>query len=588
MLHLGRTVRLVWRIAPGWTAANIALAVIQGLLPLATLYVTKLILDSVQKGIDAADKPAAFRDVAFLIVVAGLVGLVAALARSVSTLVGEAQGQVVTDHISDIIHAKSIEVDLEYYENSRYYDVLHRAQQEAPYRPTKIVNDLVSIGQSLISLAAVLVLLFALSWAVGLIILAAALPGAYFRMRYSSKLYEWERRRTGADRRSWYLHWLLTDGSRAKEIRLFELGHTFRRWFSELRRDLRRERLAIVTKRSAADFASGAAAVAAIFGTFAYIARRTIQGTLTIGAMTMYYLAFQVGLSALQQVLGGLAGLYEDNLFLTYFHEFETLERSIDDPPDPQPVPRPMQTGIAFEEVSFSYPDTERTAIDRVSLVVRPGEVAALVGPNGSGKTTLIKHLNALLFPAAGTVCVDGMMTTDASSVREIRRRVGMVFQNPESQIVGMTVEEDVAFGPENLALPSAEIRRRVDACLAMVGMKGFEKRAPHTLSGGEKRLLSIAGVVAMNPSYIAFDEPTAYLDPAGKQRVLEIIRRLNREGMAIIHIAHDMRDVAEADRVVVMDRGRLLLTGTPAEVFGQAERLTAIGLDGLPGEGGR
>ena len=243
---------------------------------------------------------------------------------------------------------------------------------------------------------------------------------------------------------------------------------------------------------------------------------------------------------------------------------------------------------IRVENLIYRYDAGAPDCLQGINLEIPEGIHTALVGPNGSGKTTLIKHLNALLFPAAGTVCVDGMMTTDTSFVREIRRRVGMVFQNPESQIVGMTVEEDVAFGPENLALPSAEIRRRVDACLAMVGMKGFEKRAPHTLSGGEKRLLSIAGVVAMNPSYIAFDEPTAYLDPAGKQRVLEIIRRLNREGMAIIHIAHDMRDVAEADRVVVMDRGRVLLTGTPAEVFGQAERLTAIGLDGLPGEGGR
>jgi biotin transport system ATP-binding protein len=175
-------------------------------------------------------------------------------------------------------------------------------------------------------------------------------------------------------------------------------------------------------------------------------------------------------------------------------------------------------------------------------------------------------------------------LTTDAASVREIRRRVGMVFQNPDSQIVGMTVEEDVAFGPGNLALPSAEIRRLVDESLAMVGMTGFEKRAPHTLSGGEKRLLSIAGVLAMNPRFIAFDEPTAYLDPAGKQRVLEIIRQLNRTGMAIIHIAHDMRDVAEADRVVVMNRGQVFRIGTAAEIFEKADLLMAVGLDGLPG----
>ena len=242
---------------------------------------------------------------------------------------------------------------------------------------------------------------------------------------------------------------------------------------------------------------------------------------------------------------------------------------------------------IPVEKLIYRYNAGEPDCLRGVSLDIPEGVHTALIGPNGSGKTTLIKHLNALLFPTAGTVCVDGMMTTDAASVREIRRRVGMVFQNPESQIIGMTVEEDVAFGPGNLAFPSAEIRRRVDESLAMVGMTGFEKRAPHTLSGGEKRLLSIAGVVAMNPSYIAFDEPTAYLDPAGKQRVLEIVRKLNRGGMAIIHIAHDMRDVAEADRVVAMDRGQVLLTGTPAEVFGEVERLTAIGLDALP-EGGR
>ena len=201
---------------------------------------------------------------------------------------------------------------------------------------------------------------------------------------------------------------------------------------------------------------------------------------------------------------------------------------------------------IRVENLVYRYDAGAPDCLQGISLDIEDGAHTALIGPNGCGKTTLIKHLNALLFPRAGTVCVDGMLTTDVSSVREIRRRV--------------------------------------DECLAMVGMTGFEKRAPHTLSGGEKRLLSIAGVLAMNPRYIAFDEPTAYLDPAGKQRVLEIIRQLNRAGMAIIHIAHDMRDVAEADRVVFMDRGQALRIGTPAEVFKKADLLIAVGLDGLPG----
>jgi biotin transport system ATP-binding protein len=241
---------------------------------------------------------------------------------------------------------------------------------------------------------------------------------------------------------------------------------------------------------------------------------------------------------------------------------------------------------IRLENLFYRYDREAPDALGGISLTIEERAHTALIGPNGCGKTTLIKHLNALLFPTAGEVLVDGMKTTDAASVREIRRRVGMVFQNPDSQIVGMTVEEDVAFGPGNLSFPPAEIRRRVDICLAMVGMTGLEKRAPQTLSGGEKRLLSIAGVLAMDPRYIAFDEPTAYLDPAAKARVLEIIARLNREGMAIIHIAHDMRDIAAADWIVVMDQGRLLLEGTPVQVFAQAARLKAIGLDVPEGNG--
>ncbi len=235
---------------------------------------------------------------------------------------------------------------------------------------------------------------------------------------------------------------------------------------------------------------------------------------------------------------------------------------------------------IRADNLTFRYDREAPDVLNGISLTIREGEHIALLGPNGCGKTTLIKHLNALQLPTAGSVQVDGMLTTDSTSAREIRRRVGMVFQNPDSQIVGMTVEEDVAFGPGNLTLPPAEIRRRVDECLAMVGMTGLERRAPHTLSGGEKRLLSIAGVLAMAPHYIAFDEPTAFLDPAGKQRVLEIIGRLHREGMAIIHIAHDMRDITGADRIVVMNQGSVLIEGTPAEVFCQSDRLRSIGLD--------
>ena len=417
-------------------------------------------------------------------------------------------------------------------------------------------------------------LLFALSWVVGLVILVAALPGAYFRMRYSSKLYEWERRRTGADRRSWYLHWLLTDGSRAKEIRLFELGHTFRRWFSELRRDLRRERLAIITKRSAADFASGAAAVVAIFGTFSYIAWRTIQGTLSIGAMIMYYGAFQVGLSSLQQVLGGLAGLYEDNLFLTYFHEFETLERAIDDPPDPQPVPRPMQTGIAFEDVSFSYPDTDRTAIDRVSLVVRPGEVAALVGPNGSGKTTLVKLLCRLYDPQEGRITIDGQDLRSFGLV-DLRRGMSVIFQDYAQY--QLTARQNIWIGnvdldPDDAAVEAAA--RDSGAAEVIAGLRdGYETvlgkvfEDGEELSIGEWQKVALARAFVRGAEILVLDEPTSALDPIAEWRVFERIREM-AQGKAVLLISHRFSTVRMADRIHIVEQGRIVESGTHAELM--------------------
>jgi biotin transport system ATP-binding protein/energy-coupling factor transport system ATP-binding protein len=237
-------------------------------------------------------------------------------------------------------------------------------------------------------------------------------------------------------------------------------------------------------------------------------------------------------------------------------------------------------TMISIKNLSYRYNGQEASVLKNLHLEIGEGEHIALIGPNGCGKTTLVRHLNALLTPDEGSVTVDGMDADDPKNSKEIRRRVGVVFQNPDNAIVGMTVEEDVAFGPENLALPPAEIRQRVDEALVAVGMEAFARRAPHTLSGGEKRLVSIAGVLAMKPRYIAFDEPTAYLDPVGRKRILEMIQKLHQRGMTIIHITHDMNDLLDADRLLVMDRGEIVLDGAPRDIFNRLEAMQELGLE--------
>ncbi len=223
---------------------------------------------------------------------------------------------------------------------------------------------------------------------------------------------------------------------------------------------------------------------------------------------------------------------------------------------------------IKVERLVHIYDGGNSPALKTISLEIEEGEYVAIIGPMGCGKTTLIKHLNALLIPTEGNVWVDGMNTRDTSVVGEIRRRVGMVFQNPDNQIIGMTVEEDVAFGPGNLQLPPREIRQRVTEALEAVGMGKYARRHPHTLSGGEKRLVTLADILAMNPSYIALDEPTSSLDPAGRKRVLTLLRGLNDQGIAMIHVTHNIDEIVGADRIMVMEDGKIVLSGTPEEVF--------------------
>lgn len=221
------------------------------------------------------------------------------------------------------------------------------------------------------------------------------------------------------------------------------------------------------------------------------------------------------------------------------------------------------------------------TAVDHVNIDIKKGDFVAILGHNGSGKSTFAKHINALLYPTEGTVWVNGIDTSEEEKILEIRQSAGMVFQNPDNQIICTLVDEEVAFGPENMGIPSEEIRMRVEASLKAVGMYDYRKASPNHLSGGQKQRIAIAGIVAMKPKCIVLDEPTAMLDPAGRKEVIETVQRLNREdGVTVILITHYMREVIEADKVFVMDDGKVVMEGVPREIFSQVERLKELRLD--------
>lgn len=243
-----------------------------------------------------------------------------------------------------------------------------------------------------------------------------------------------------------------------------------------------------------------------------------------------------------------------------------------------------METIIRIENLIFEYKREEELevvrAIDNVSLEIPRGSFTAIIGRNGSGKSTLAKNLNALLLPTSGEIWIDGYNTRDTESLWQVRQRAGMVFQNPDNQLVSSIVEDDVAFGPENLAIPPEEIRKRVDESLKAVGMYEERKKAPHLLSGGQKQRIAIAGVVAMKPQCIILDEPTAMLDPRGRDEVMAIMKKLHQEGITILLITHFMEEAAQAERVIIMDQGRICMDGTPEEIFARSREIRELSLD--------
>jgi ATP-binding cassette subfamily B protein len=573
-LHLGRALRLVWQSTPGWTVASVALLVVQGALPLASLYLLKLVVDAVIAGLAAADRGATFRQVALLIGGIGAVNILNALCGAAAGLVGEQRSQVFADYMSDVLHAKSVQVDLEYYESPQYYDTLHRAQQQGTYRPNHIVDGLVRVAQNGISMLGVAGLLTWLHWDVALVLFVSVLPGILVRVKYAHKVYQQERDWTPAERKSWYLGWLLTGDQHAKEVRLFNLGPTLMGRFRELRRQLRHERLALAGRRAMANLGTQVLAALALFGSYALIAYRTIRGAITPGELVMYLQAFQRGQDYLREVLRGLADLYEDTLYLSNLYEFLDLEPKVAEPPRPRPVPRPMTTGIVFDHVHFRYPTGSRPVLQDINLTVRPGEHVALVGENGSGKTTLIKLLCRLYDPLEGQITFDG---TDLRlfGIAALRQEIGVIFQDYVQY--HLTARENVWLG--NVDLPPDHEQIAVAARYA--GADEVISRLPHgyetvlgkwfedgeELSIGEWQKVALARAFLREAPILVLDEPTSALDARAEYQVFETFRQL-AAGRTAILISHRFSTVRLADRIYVLNGGRIVESGTHTELM--------------------
>jgi ATP-binding cassette subfamily B protein len=537
-----------------------------GFLPVVPMYVLKLLVDAMEAG-------ESFRAILPLVIVVGGAVLLLALFQLLGSYIKEAQSQVLSDYMQNLIHEKSLELDLSFYEGPEFFDKLHRAQEEAPFRPSQVVETVMSIFRSGISAVSIAgVLIYTLPWYTVIILALAAIPAVFVQLAAAGKFFAWRMMRTSTERHVFYLNWLITGRENAKEIRLFGLGRLFKERSRHWRDRLRREQLSLSARRSAGEFlATGfqAVVVAFLLGFFAY---RSIGTSGALGNLVLLFQAIQRGQQVLGNLLRGFSQLYETKLFLAHVFDFLELQPLITaNSPGLPPVDR--ETGIAVDRVSFTYPGTDRLVLDDVSLRVRPGEIVAVVGDNGAGKTTLIKLLCRFYDPAGGVIRLDGqdLRTLEEEALRE---NMTVLFQDYSNYFY--SANENIWFGDVKNEIDE----ERITAVARQAHMHEFLSGLPQgyetvigrwleegaELSGGQWKRLALARTLYRQSPFIVLDEPTEGLDPYMEASFIDDLRSL-AQGRALVMVSHKIASASRADRIYVMREGRVIEQGSHAEL---------------------
>ena len=569
MLKIKRAVTLVWDSAPGWTAAHIAITTIQSILPFVLIYIVKLIVDDIAVSLRLADKTQIFGRILFLLIDAGLVMLATNFLTVIAQICSETLSQRVTDYMQTLLYKKAIEIDLEAYESPQHQDILERAKWEAPHRPTRMLNNLTSGGQSALTLIAIAGLLISLHWGLICVLVLVAIPTMFARWRQSKVMYNWQRRQTEIERKANYLGHLLLGDQPAKEIRLFNLGNMLIDRFNRIRQQLFREKLAITTRHAISQLIAQGCTGIFLLATYGFIIHQTIYGRFQLGDLVLYSQAFGRGQSALQGLLGSVSGLHENNLFLADVFEFLALKPRTLAPIHPKLVPRPIQQGIVFTDVSFHYQNSTRKAIDRVNLTIAPGEIVALVGENGSGKTTLAKLLCRLYDATDGQITIDGISIQDID-ITDFHRQIGAIFQDYSRY--QFTVADNIWLGNIDLPPTSDRISQAAqnagaDRTIADLP-QGYETllgkwfKGGEELSGGQWQKIALARAFLRDAQLVVLDEPTSAMDAHAEEEVFDRFRDLMRDRSALL-ITHRLSTVKMADRIYVLDRGAIVESGT-------------------------
>lgn len=570
--YLPRTFALVWSAARRWTLGWITLSVVDGLLPIATVYLTRSLVNALLAAVRSSGAP---REMRYVLLLGGLMAavmLASRLLRSAKSWVSEAQAELVRERISALIHAKSAEADLQFYDSPEFYDHLHRAREEARYRPILLLENLGSLLQNGITFVAMVAILIPYGPILPLALVVSTLPALYLVIRSSERRHQLGRATTIDERRTWYFDWLLTSGEAAQEVRLFGLAGHFQDAYQAIRRNLREQKLRLALRQVVSEIWTGLLSLVVVAAALLYMLWKTIVGLLSLGDLALFYQAFNQGLSLSQGLLGSVGQLYENTLFLGNLFEFLDFESKVKDPETPLRVPTEVSQ-IAFRNVSFRYPGTERFALRNLDLTIPRGKVVAIVGPNGSGKSTLLKLLCRFYDPASGAIELDGVSLTGFSR-EQLRERISVLFQVPVRY--NATLRENINYGnltdhsPERLnqaatdAAADSIVNDLPDAFETHLG-RWFSDGAE--LSVGEWQRVALARALYRNAPILVLDEPTSAMDPWAELEWAKRFREIAAGRTAIV-ITHRFTTAMFTDRIFVMQDGRVCEEGSHQELL--------------------
>jgi ATP-binding cassette subfamily B protein len=566
------SLKLVWASAPGWAMINSAISLIRSFLPLALLYLIKLLIDSITKASSGAN-PDALTHILWLVIAVVIVYFLDEISTDFGNFVKKKQSLKLEAFMYDLLHTKSINLDLINFERPEYFDCLTRASGEAPWRPNSILNNLVGIFRGLLSLVLMAGLLAGLNWLLAVILLVVNIPAIWLRLHYAGIIYNFQKEQTPEARKSAYFNWLLTGDRPSRELRLFGLGGYFKNLFRISYGKQKEEEIRIIRKRTLIETVSNVFKSAAVFFVLMFISRETINNRLTIGEMAMFILAFRQGMMYIKDIFSSVSGLYEDSLFIGDVFDFLNLKENIlgEHPVIRNPT---FNTKIDIKDLSFSYPGNNNPVINNVNLEIKKGEIIALVGPNGAGKSTLVRLLSRLYDPESGSIKMDGTSIKNMDP-GEYRKLFSVVFQ--DFMLYNLSAGENIRLGntvaenPEEKIISSA-IVTGIDELISTLP-KGYDTVIGNLfddsreLSWGEWQKIALSRAIFRDAPILILDEPSSAMDAETEFEIFNRFREIVK-GKTSILISHRFTNVKIADRIVVLNKGTVEESGTHDELM--------------------